>query len=56
MINLLRNSTKFTFNGYIKMSLRKSKLALVKKNVILTVIDAVVIEVYDTGIGISEEN
>ena len=56
MINLMRNSTKFTFKGYIQISLKKAKLAVLNHDKVLKVIDAVQVECYDTGIGINKHN
>ena len=53
MINLMRNSSKFTFKGYIQISLRRAKLAFVNNQVPVAIIDAFQFECYDTGIGIS---
>jgi two-component system, sensor histidine kinase and response regulator len=53
LINLLRNSTKFTFSGYIVIRVTKSKLAISKDSRLLALADAVQFEVYDTGIGIN---
>lgn len=56
LINILRNSTKFTFKGYIQISARPAKIkASVRKNIV-AVLDSVQFEIYDTGIGISREN
>jgi len=38
------------------MSIKKCRLALKRNDEVLTVKDAVQFEIYDTGIGISEEN
>lgn len=56
LINLLRNSTKFTFKGYIQVNVQKAYMKASKKGTILTLVNAVKFEVYDTGIGISDEN
>ena len=56
MINLVRNSSKFTFEGYIQISLRRAKLAFVKNDRRVAIIDAFQFECYDTGIGISKDN
>jgi len=56
LINLLRNSTKFTFTGYIVIRVTKSKLSISKDSRLLALADAVQFEVYDTGIGINREN
>lgn len=56
LINLLRNSTKFTFKGFIHIVLRPKNLVLVEGNTAIGFSEAVQFEVYDTGIGISKEN
>lgn len=56
IINLMRNSTKFTFKGYIQISLRKAKLAFLSNEQVVSVTEAVQIECYDTGIGINKNN
>jgi signal transduction histidine kinase len=56
LINLLRNSTKFTFKGYIQLSLRLAKLVIVQDRKPVAYQDAVQFEVFDTGIGISKQN
>ena len=56
LINLMRNSTKFTFKGYIQISLRKARLAFISNERVVAVTEAVQIECYDTGIGINKNN
>ena len=56
LINLLRNSTKFTFSGYIVLRVSCKKLSLKKDDKVLAIKNAVEFEVYDTGIGISKDN
>ena len=56
MINILRNSTKFTFKGYIQISARPEKILVHKQGVQIAIIDAVQFELFDTGIGIDELN
>lgn len=56
LINILRNSTKFTFKGFIQVSAKTSKLMVRKKKKLLAPVDAIRFEIFDTGIGISEEN
>jgi signal transduction histidine kinase len=56
LINLLRNATKFTFEGFIQLRLRMVKLAILQESRIVGHQDAVQFEVYDTGIGMSAEN
>ena len=52
----MRNSTKFTFKGYIQLCVKPASLKIVKNNMHIKTIDAVMFEIYDTGIGISDEN
>jgi signal transduction histidine kinase len=56
LINLLRNSTKFTFKGFIMLNTFRSRLALLKDEQLIGHQDAVTFDVYDTGIGISDAN
>ena len=56
LINILRNSTKFTFKGYIQIGVRPAMMRAMKGNKVLTNMPAVQFIIYDTGIGISEEN
>ena len=41
LINLMRNSTKFTFKGYIQLRVRRAKLKLSKAGIKLGTVDAV---------------
>lgn len=56
LINLLRNSTKFTFTGFIMLKVYNSRLALRRNGQLVGVVQSVSFEVYDTGIGVSQEN
>jgi signal transduction histidine kinase len=56
LINLLRNSTKFTFSGYIMLKVYMSRIGLRVGTDLVGVQEAVTFEVFDTGIGISQEN
>jgi signal transduction histidine kinase len=56
LINCMRNSTKFTFEGYIMLKVYRSRLALKYEEDVIAIQEAVNFEIYDTGIGISEEN
>ena len=56
LINLMRNSTKFTMQGYILLKVYRSRLAIKYGEDVIAIQDAVNFEIYDTGIGISEEN
>jgi len=56
LINCLRNSTKFTQEGYIMLKVYRSRLAMKYGEDVIAVQEAVNFEIYDTGIGISEEN
>ena len=55
LINLMKNSCKFTFEGFVRISVRKSYLAYSKKGKRLGSQDAVEFEIADTGIGMTEE-
>ena len=41
LINILRNSTKFTFKGYIQISARPEKILVHKQGIQIAIIDAV---------------
>ena len=56
LINILRNSTKFTFKGYIQIGARNALLKASKKGRVVAILEAIEFECFDTGIGISEEN
>lgn len=56
LINLLKNASKFTTQGFIQLQIRNSKLAVVVDNQTIETTGAVSFEVYDTGIGISKKN
>lgn len=56
LINCMRNSTKFTQEGYIMLKVYRSRLAIKYGEDVIAVQEAVNFEIYDTGIGISEEN
>lgn len=56
LINLMRNSTKFTFSGYIMLKVYLSRLGYKRGNTLIGVQEAVSFEIYDTGIGVSVEN
>jgi signal transduction histidine kinase len=53
LINCMRNSTKFTFEGYIMLKVYRSRLAMKYGEDIIAIQEAVNYEIYDTGIGIS---
>lgn len=55
-MNLLKNATKFTFTGFIRLRLMPVKLLVTQKNRPIGHQDAILYEVYDTGIGISQDN
>jgi signal transduction histidine kinase len=52
----MRNSTKFTFSGYIMLKVYRSRLGLKKNEEIIAVQESITFEIFDTGIGISKEN
>ena len=52
----MRNSTKFTFKGYIQLKAKPAKIRAKKEDTVVSIIDAIQFEIYDTGIGINEEN
>ena len=56
LINILRNSTKFTFKGYIQISIKNAVLKILKENTLVALKDAIQFEFFDTGIGINEED
>lgn len=56
LINLLKNATKFTFKGVIRLRLSKAKLLVTKQRRPIGHQDAIFFEVYDTGLGISKAN
>ena len=56
LINILRNSTKFTFKGYIQISIKNAVLKILKQNTLVALKDAIQFEFFDTGIGINEED
>ena len=56
LINILRNSTKFTFKGYIQISAKHALMKVLKKGTVIQVVDAVQYEIFDTGIGIKAED
>ena len=56
LINCMRNSTKFTFSGYIMLKVYRSRLGLKKNEEIIAVQESITFEIFDTGIGISKEN
>jgi signal transduction histidine kinase len=56
LINLMRNSTKFTFSGYIMLKVYLSRFGYRRGNALIGVQEAVSFEIYDTGIGVSVEN
>lgn len=55
MINLLKNATKFTFKGFIALSVSRAKLLVTQNNKPIGHEDAIVFDVFDTGIGISPD-
>lgn len=56
LINLLKNATKFTFQGFILLRLKRVKLLATQYRKPIGYQDAIAFEVYDTGIGISKAN
>jgi signal transduction histidine kinase len=54
LINLLKNSIKFTFKGYIQLSVKMVKLLVVQDDKPYGFQDAICFEVFDTGIGIKQ--
>jgi len=57
LLNLLKNASKFTFKGYIHLIVKRAKLLVVNDTKEpIGHQDAVLFEVFDTGIGISKEN
>jgi two-component system sensor histidine kinase EvgS len=53
LINLLRNSQKFTFEGYIKLS---AESILVQEDESGAMSDFLLIKIKDTGVGIKNED
>ena len=56
LINILRNSTKFTFKGYIQIGIKHAMMKIIKQDTVVALKDAVQFEFFDTGIGIKEED
>lgn len=56
LINLLKNATKFTFSGFIALTLKRVKLLVTSDGKPVGHQDAIAFDVYDTGIGISQAN
>lgn len=56
LINLLKNASKFTFEGFLRLTVRKTMLVYSKNNKILGKQEALEFEISDSGIGISKEN
>jgi signal transduction histidine kinase len=56
LINLLRNSTKFTQEGYIMLKVYRSRLGMRKGDELIGYQESVTFEVFDTGIGVSDAN
>jgi signal transduction histidine kinase len=56
LINLLKNASKFTFDGFIHLSVKKVKLLVTQQRRPIGYQEAVLFEVFDTGIGISKPN
>jgi signal transduction histidine kinase len=56
LINLLKNASKFTFEGFLKLTVRKTMLVNSKNKNILGKQEALEFEISDSGIGISKDN
>ncbi len=54
LINLLRNSQKFTFEGYIKLSAKSVVMPAEEGSEVMR--DYLVIKIKDTGVGIKNED
>jgi len=56
LLNLLKNAAKSTFKGYIHLKVKRAKLLVLRDKKPIGHHDAVLFEVFDTGIGISKAN